>query len=528
MSRVLLSAVILTAIAAAQPVEPDQPLCRAALDGDVAMVRMLLARGSDPKVRDQEGLTPLMRVASAHERSSLDINRKILPDYVGVAKALLDKGAEVNARDPKGRTALLLAMGGSASEYRVIGADDSLAQLLIARGADVNAHDDAGWTPLLKVLDLWANQPALVEFLIAKGANVNARLNDGRSGLMLAARLGKDDRLPVLIAKGADVNARDEHGKTALMVAATVRWDEQSAKMMKLLIAKGANPNALDDQGNTAADLAAQAGYLERAQMLIASGTRIKNMAAFLQTARNHALLRAIESGDLIEATKLLDQGADPNFHEITTGHTLLMIAARDEYSGKKATLLLARGAAVNLRGADGDTALLVAAERYQPETVQALLDRGADPNAEDREGNTVLMRAAGSKYSWDEDKKALIPRLVAKGADVSRKNVHGVTALMLMAREGNPALPLLIEKGADPNARDDEGNTALLYAARFFTRQWPRRNGWFLLEHRADVNAANEKGETALILAATQFEGDAARLLLDKHANVNARTKTG
>ena len=50
---------------------------------------------------------------------------------------------------------------------------------------------------------------------------------------MLAARLGKDDRLPLLIAKGADVNARDNTGATALMVAAAVQWDEQAIIMLK-------------------------------------------------------------------------------------------------------------------------------------------------------------------------------------------------------------------------------------------------------------------------------------------------------
>ena len=45
---------------------------------------------------------------------------------------------------------------------------------------------------------------------------------------------------------------------------------------------------------------------------------------------------------------------------------------------------------------------------------------------------------------------------------------------------------------------------------------------------HGASVNASNQHGETALILAATQFEPDAARLLLEKHADVNARTRSG
>ena len=163
MTRWILSTAILLCVAAAQQDGPSEPLCRAARNGDLAQVRTLLARGANPNIRDEQDQTPLIWAASAHALSSPD-DRKGLPDYEGVAKLLLERGADVNARDGAGRTALMMAMEGSASEYRVIGADDSMARLLIARGANVNARDDAGWTSLLKVLNLWADQPALIEF----------------------------------------------------------------------------------------------------------------------------------------------------------------------------------------------------------------------------------------------------------------------------------------------------------------------------------------------------------------------------
>jgi len=457
----------------------------------------------------------------------MDERKGIKRDYQAIAEVLLDKGADVSARDKAGRTALLLAVEGSASEYKVIGADEGMARLLVKRGANVNARDNGGWSPLLKVLNLWADQPALIEFLLDNGADVDARLKDGRTGLMLAARLGKDDRLPLLIAKGAEVNARDNTGATALMVAAAVQWDEQSMNMMKLFAEKGADLNAKDNQGRTAADRAAREGFLDRAKFLIDSGTKIADGGAFWQGARNRALLRAIEAGSIETAKALLAQGTDPNFLD-DKGRTLLMIASNEEYSADKAILLLEHGASANLAGAGKETAIMVAADRYQPETVKALLDHGADPNAVDNQGNTILMRAAGSKFCWQEERKPLIHLLLEKGADPRPKNVHGVTALMLMAREGNPALSLLLEKDIEVDARDDEGNTALLYAARFFIRGWQRRNGWALLGKGADVNAANIKGETALILAATQYETDAAQLLLPKGADVNRKTKSG
>jgi ankyrin repeat protein len=512
-------------VALSQVEAPKEPLCLAALDGDVPRVRTLLAGGANPNVRDDKNRTPLMLVAMAHSRSSLDVRKDIKPDFEGVGKLLIDKGADVNAHDSKGRTALLLAMEGSASEYRVVGGDDRIARLLVARGADVNARDNDGWTALLRIANLWADQESLMEFLIGKGADVNARLNDGRTALMLAARIGKDERVRVLMAKRADVNARDKSGTTALMIASAVQWDDASVSMIRQMAAKGVDLNTRDEGGRTAADRAAEAGYIERAKLLIDAGTKIADNAAFMKSAKNFALLKAMVGGDTPAAKTLLDEGADANFRD-GTGQTVLMIASNEEYSAERAVLLLEHGASANLAGANGDTALMVAADRYQPEIVKALLDHGADPNAADRNGNTVLMRAAASKFGWQEERKPLIHFLLEKGADAGRKNARGVTALMLMAREGNPGLALLLEKSVEVDGRDDEGNTALHHASRMFARGWPRRNGWALLGKGADVNASNQRGETPLILAATQYEADAAKLLLEKHADVHAKTK--
>ena len=526
MVRLTLSTLIMMGLASAQE-DSKEPLCRAAQYGDLAQTKTLLSSGANPNVRDDHGETPLMKTALAHLRYLPDNAPKIERDYEGIAHLLLDKGADANARSDTGRAALSMAVDGSASEYRIIGANETIARLLISRGADVNAQDQLGWSPLLIVLNLWAEQPALIDFLVAKGADINARLKDGTTGLMLAARLGKNERVFAMLAKGASVNARDHSGATALMIASAVQWEEQSVKMMKALVAKRADLNAIDDRGRTAADCAAEAGYLDRAKLLLASGAKITDRRAFLKRAQNYALWRAIAYGEVSAAKALLEQGTDPNFRD-NQGETLLTIAAHEEYSAEKAILLLDNGAFANLANSSGDTPLMIAADRYQPAIVKALLDHGAEANAVDRSGNSVLMRAAGSKNSWQEERKPLIHLFLEKGADARHKNLHGVTALMLMALNGNPALELLLNQPIDVDTRDQEGNTALLYAARFFVRHWQRRNGWALLGKGADANAANQKRETALILAATQYEAPAAQLLLENGASVNAKTKTG
>jgi ankyrin repeat protein len=520
--------VLCGAPATAQYDGPKEPLCRAAYNGDLAKVRALLAGGADPNVRDDDGQTPLIRAASILGRPEHRDRNAVPTDYEGVAKALADKGADVNARGKGGETALLMAIWGVASEHGVVGADESMARLLSARGADVNAQDNGGWSPLLKAVSLWADQPVLIQFLLAQGANVNARLKDGRTALMLAIRLGKGDRLPVLLSHGAEVNAQDNDGATALMFAGGLEWDLQGANVLKLLVAHGADVNIRDKRGKTAADRAAEDGYLDGAKFLMDSGAKIADRAAFIASARNHNLLRAISKGSIETAKAMLDQGASPDFRD-EQGQTSLMLAARAEYKPDgKVELLLARGAAVNLADKDGNTALMIAADQYEPARVKALLDAGADPNAVDKDGNTVLMRAASAKHSFDEDRKPLIHLLLEKNVDVNRKNSHGVTALMMMAWEGSPAVPPMLEHGAAVDARDEEGNTALMYAARYFASSLNQRAGWALIENGANVNAANRRGETALILASTQYEAEAAQLLIEKGANVNAKTKMG
>jgi ankyrin repeat protein len=305
MIRRMLPAAIAACFAMAQSDAPKEPLCRAARIGDIEQARALLAQGADPNMRDENGDTLLMQVAVAHIHVNLPVPKEIKRDYEGLARLLLDKGADVNATNPTGATALLMAVDGSASEYRVIGADDGVARLLIERGANVNARDNDGWSPVLRLANLFASQSALIELLAAKGGDINAHLKDGRTALMLAARLGADYRVKTLIAKGGDVNAQDQSGDTALMIAATIRWDESSINIMKMLIAKGANLNATDSQGRTAADWAAQGGYLDRAKMLLESGTKVVDRSAFIKNALDHALSRAIADGDLAKAKSL-------------------------------------------------------------------------------------------------------------------------------------------------------------------------------------------------------------------------------
>jgi len=93
-------------------------------------------------------------------------------------------------------------------------------QVLLDNGADVNASDSNGDTALLiVVVRRNTGLMEIVRILLDKGADVNAKDKNGRTVLMVAASEGKVEVMQTLLAKGADVNARDSDGNTALIRA---------------------------------------------------------------------------------------------------------------------------------------------------------------------------------------------------------------------------------------------------------------------------------------------------------------------
>jgi ankyrin repeat protein len=108
-------------------------------------------------------------------------------------------------------TALMDAVG---NDFSFRQHSPHIVKALLQYGADVNAKSGNGITALI-----WSaatGKAYNLRLLIAAGADINHKDKRGDTALNYAASIDNTDMLKTLIAAGADVSATDNTGKTAL------------------------------------------------------------------------------------------------------------------------------------------------------------------------------------------------------------------------------------------------------------------------------------------------------------------------
>jgi len=171
-------------------------------------------------------------------------------------------------------------------------------------------------------------------------------------------------------------------------------------------------------------------------------------------------LVAAISNGKLVEALKLIDEGADVNFANHYGNTPIRAACYQGKGFAKVIDWLVKRGARFDEQDFNGNTPLLVAADRGDYRIIDLLLSHGARVNVKNKEGKTPLWYA--TYYNRVEGIKTFLD----KGAEVNVADINGITPLMNVADNSNVEMvKLLIEKGADIEAKNNNGKSVVRFS---------------------------------------------------------------
>ena len=181
-------------------------------------------------------LEPYLAPSQSKQSRSLDQVRSFIQSRRADIVAEITDGMPVWTRVPKPPPVIpgyVKAEADTDSIWNVAkrGAIDEL-QKQLENGADANARDQKGITALS-----WAAMAGRVEavaLLVKEGANVDARNRDGAASLHSAAFFGYPEIVELLIKNGADVNAKNARGETPLGTVAA-DWNDRTEGILRFI-----------------------------------------------------------------------------------------------------------------------------------------------------------------------------------------------------------------------------------------------------------------------------------------------------
>jgi ankyrin repeat protein len=305
---------------------------------------------------------------------------------------------------------------------------------LLDRGAQVNAKTRAGKAPARRPQGAGGGSHGVG--IVRGGWPERGYLGEtagGMSPLLFAARDGRVEIAKLLLDNKADINQVDANNITPLVEAIT----NHQLAVARLLIERGANLKTADQWGRTplwaaveirnrdigrAGEAMDRAGALQLIQTLLDKGVDVNARITEVTPVRRFvtvlgdlswvdftgqtAFLRAALSGDVTGMRLLLSKGADPAIP--TNSKTTALLAAAgvnwvvaQTYTESKESLMeavklcLELGADVNAANDMGLTAVMGAANRGSDDILQLLASKGARLDVKDKENRTP--------YNWAE-----------------------------------------------------------------------------------------------------------------------------
>uniref|UniRef100_A0A6C0JX86 Uncharacterized protein n=1 Tax=viral metagenome TaxID=1070528 RepID=A0A6C0JX86_9ZZZZ len=197
------------------------PLMHAAMNGNLDIVQLLLDEGANINARDIEKKDALMH---AIENGNPEVKDVVYRDHTNRNLNMLQL-----LRDTKGKEKSELIR---AIKIKYIG----IVQLLLNKVADINAKDRNGRTPLMHAA--MNGNLEIVKLLLDEGANINAIDIYNQTPLMYAARRGNLEIVQLLLGKALESGNKDyiNLNNTKDLTALDLANENNHMKIVKLLL----------------------------------------------------------------------------------------------------------------------------------------------------------------------------------------------------------------------------------------------------------------------------------------------------
>jgi len=286
---------------------------------------------------------------------------------------------------------------------------------MLRTGADVNTRDRRGATPLM-VAARWGHND-LIQLLIEAGAKVDAKDRASpveygrRTALYHACMLGRISTVRLLLGNGADPDSITQGGHTPLSDVITIGGNKD---IIRLLLEHGANPDGPEKCFEPPVVAAAGRSDLGLLTELLKRGADPNRTGSLGELALGY-------TSSVVCARLLLQYGARVNLRN-AEGHTPLF---RNLVIGRLGLLkcYIEAGADVNVRDKFGVSALMRLAEHPRIEVGELLVSSGADINATVGKSCSTLDYIANfHSHYYQDERRALLDYLVSKGAKSARE----------------------------------------------------------------------------------------------------------
>jgi len=395
-------------------------------------------------------------------------------------------------------------------------------------------HDPIDFEKMMALMEkLSGNEEGKFEdFKKACLANIDLKF-EGQNLLFPAIKSHSLEKIQWLLKQGLDPESIDQHGYSPLIFSAL--YGSKGDDIFNYLHSRVNTLNSSSDYGESALSLSLRTGRYDRVQKLIECGAspdpvsftplHLAASCGNLAEIKKLALPDTIElrdrwertpwltaiCADQLEAANLLEElGADITAKGYL-GNDAIILACLCNAS-KSLQNLISKGISIDSRGHFKETALHTASENDALSCAEILLESGANLKALNETEAEPISLARSLE---------MMQLLHKHGANLNFICGAGEWPLKEFADEGDlEAIRWLLANGADPNLTST-GETALFNAIRSDHLEAAK----LLIEAGADVNAQDVDGDGTFFRCKSI---SAAKLLLEKGANPQLRDLTG